>query len=64
MFFGLMPGSAERVSVNVQNATTRGRRVIGGAGGLEAYDQKARMKMGLAASVTGLKDDDALVFKD
>jgi hypothetical protein len=64
LFFRLIPGSAERFSVNLQNAATLGQWVIGEAGGLKAYDQKVRMKMGLAASITGLKDDHALVFKD
>jgi hypothetical protein len=64
MFFRLMPGSPERVSVRYQNAASYGLQVIQAAGGRAAYDQKARMKWGLATSVIGLKDDDALIFKD
>lgn len=64
IFFRLMPGSPERVSVHYQNGAAYGRQVIRKAGGREAYDRQARMKWGLAASVIGLKDDKALVFED
>ncbi|MGZ4903117.1 MAG: transglutaminase domain-containing protein [Halobacteriota archaeon] len=64
MFFRLMPGSPERVSVRYLNAAVRGRQIIEGVGGREAYDRKARMKWGLCTSVTGLKNDEALVFED
>ncbi|MDD1720860.1 MAG: transglutaminase family protein [Euryarchaeota archaeon] len=64
MFFTLMPGSPERLSVNYLNAAARGRQIIEEVGGREAYDRKARMKWGLSTSVIGLKDDEALVFED
>jgi hypothetical protein len=63
VLFRLMPGSPERVNVRVFNAAAYGRQVIERAGGREAYDRKTRMKRGLATSVIGLKDDEALVFE-
>jgi hypothetical protein len=64
MFFKLMPGSPERLSVNIQKAVALGRQVIDEAGGKEPYDQNARITWGLSTSITGLKDDDALVFEE
>jgi hypothetical protein len=64
MFFKLMPGSPERVSVFYQKAASEGRQLIQAAGGMDAYDRRARIKWGLATSVIGMKDDEALVFED
>jgi hypothetical protein len=42
-FFAISPGSVERVNVSVGKQIAEGRRIIQAAGGLEAYDQQARL---------------------
>ena len=60
----LIKAAMERASIAVLRALSKGSKVIEEAGGLEAYDREARMKWGLSTSVTGLKEDEALVFED
>ncbi len=66
MKFGLrlVPGLMERFNVIAQKKVLEGEKILKEAGGVEAYDQNARMKYGLSTSMTGLKDDDALVFEE
>ncbi len=60
----LIKAAMERASIAVLRALSKGSKIIEEAGGLEAYDREARMKWGLSTSVTGLKNDEALVFED
>jgi hypothetical protein len=60
----LVPATMERATLTARMRFPEGRKVIEEAGGIEAYDQNARIKHGLSMSITGLKDDDALVFKE
>jgi hypothetical protein len=41
-----------------------GRKIIEEAGGIEAYNQRARKKWGLTSPVIEAKDNPALVFED
>ena len=43
----IAPGSMERVNISIQNQIERGGEIIKEAGGLEAYDLKARGQTGL-----------------
>jgi len=42
-FFAISPGTVQRVNVSVGKQIAEGRRIIAAAGGLEAYDQQARL---------------------
>jgi hypothetical protein len=42
-FFAISPGTVERVNVSVGKQIAEGRRIIETMGGLEAYDQEARL---------------------
>jgi hypothetical protein len=54
----------EQANIHIQKRYLSGRKILEEAGGVEAYDQNARIKYGLSTSITGLKDDDALVFEE
>jgi hypothetical protein len=43
LFFGISPGTVERVNVSVGEQIAAGREVIQAAGGREAYDRQARL---------------------
>jgi hypothetical protein len=60
----LAPGVMEQANIHLQKRYLGGRKIIEEAGGVEAYDRSARIKYGLSTSITGLKDDDALVFEE
>jgi hypothetical protein len=60
----LAPAAMERATLIARMRLPEGRQVIEEAGGIEAYDQNARIKHGLSTSITGLKDDKALVFEE
>jgi hypothetical protein len=42
VFFGISPGTVERINVSVGKQITQGRKVIEAAGGLDAYNRQAR----------------------
>jgi hypothetical protein len=65
----LTPPTLERMNVSINKARAIGRQEIEEAGGVEAYDQKARRKRELFSpeellSAQALKHKDALVFKE
>ena len=60
----LAPASMERMNVNIQKQCAAGRKIIEEAGGIEAYDRKAREKVKILAPAMELSDDEALVFKE
>jgi hypothetical protein len=62
MRFASLP--MEQANIHIQKRYVSGRKILEEAGGVEAYDQNARMKYGPSTSMTGLKDDDALVFEE
>jgi hypothetical protein len=65
----LTPPTMERMNVSINKARAIGQQEIEEAGGVEAYDQKARRKRELFSpeellSAQALKHKDALVFKE
>jgi hypothetical protein len=62
MRFASLP--MEQANIHIQKRYVSGRKILEEAGGVEAYDQNARMKYGPSTSMTGLKDDDALIFEE
>jgi hypothetical protein len=61
----LVPAAMERASIVAQTrALGPGRRIIEEAGGIEAYDQKARKNRSRFALTIDPTDDSALVFAD
>ncbi len=60
----LAPASMERMNVNIQTQCAAGRKIIEEAGGIEAYDRKAREKVKILAPAMELSDEEALVFKE
>ncbi len=64
----LAPASLERTNISIQKRVQQGRLIIEEAGGIEAYDQKARRIRELYSleellSVAKLKRDEAIVFE-
>jgi hypothetical protein len=59
----LSPATPERVAIQYQVATMRGKQVIAEAGGREAYDKKARERLRPSLPTIEAKDDMALVFE-
>ncbi len=60
----LAPAMNERVNVGILRQYALGRKIIEEAGGIEAYNQRAREKWGLTSPVIEAKDNPALVFED
>jgi hypothetical protein len=61
----LAPASMERATIGAQARLPTGRQIIKEAGGIEAYDQKAREKVKLSSSVViEVKHSDAIVFEE
>lgn len=58
------PALMERMNVFIQRQNALGREIIEDAGGIEAYNQRAREKWGLASPITELEHDKAIVFKE
>jgi hypothetical protein len=58
------PALMERMNVFIQRQNALGREIIADAGGIEAYNQRAREKWGLASPITELEHDKAIVFKE
>jgi hypothetical protein len=56
--------SMERTNVYLSTACSNGKKIIEEAGGIEAYDQKAREKLKLSSPVIELSGDAALVFEE
>jgi hypothetical protein len=64
LFNRMAPATNERANVGLQKAYALGRKAIEEAGGLEAYDQKAREKLSLSSPVIEVEDDEALIFEE
>jgi hypothetical protein len=64
LFNRMAPATLERTNVSLQNMSALGRKAIEDAGGIEAYDQKAREKMKLFSPVIEVRDDEVLVFEE
>ena len=60
----LAPAMYQRINVGILRQYALGRKIIKEAGGIEAYDQRAREKWGLTSLVIEAKDNPALVFED
>jgi Transglutaminase-like superfamily len=60
----LAPAVMERASIVIVQKLPEGERVIGEAGGLEAYDRAARTRLRLSSMTIEAKDDTAIVFED
>jgi hypothetical protein len=58
----IAPGSMERVNISIQKQIAYGREVIEKAGGIEAYDKKAREKMERKQPTLQLKERQEIVF--
>jgi len=59
----LAPAAMERSGIYITNFLPQGRKIIEEAGGLEAYDMKARERR-LALPIIEAKEHEALVFED
>jgi hypothetical protein len=60
----LIPAAMERASISTQmRALPQGREIIDEAGGIEAYDQKARTKFRRTALVS-LDPNPSIVFEE
>jgi hypothetical protein len=64
LFSRMAPATMERANVGLLKAYALGRKAIEEAGGIEAYDQKAREKLKSSSPVIEVSDDEALVFKE
>jgi len=60
----LAPAMYQRINVGILRQYALGRKIIEEAGGIEAYNQRAREKWGLTSPVIEAKDNPALVFED
>jgi hypothetical protein len=58
------PALMERMNVNMQRQYALGRRIIEEAGGVEAYDRKARRKSEEFSPIPELEYDKPIVFKE
>jgi hypothetical protein len=56
--------SMERTNVYLSTACSNGKKIIEEAGGIEAYDQRAREELKLSSPVIELSGDEALVFEE
>ena len=59
----LAPAAMERANIAIQKRIPQGRRIIEEAGGVAAYDQKARERLKLFSPTIEVKRDDAIVFE-
>ncbi len=64
VLMSLVPAVMERASMVIVQKLPEGRRIIGEAGGLEAYDRAARTRLRLSSMTIEAKDDTAIVFED
>jgi hypothetical protein len=60
----LAPAMYQRINVGILRQYALGRKIIEEAGGIEAYNQRARKKWGLTSRITELEHDKAIVFED
>ncbi len=58
------PALMERINVSTQKQYALGRKIIEDAGGIEAYDRKAREERGILLPITELEYDKPIVFKE
>jgi hypothetical protein len=60
----IAPGSMERVNLSILRQKEKGRRIIEEAGGVEAYDRKARAKQGPRSPAMHIAKKPQIVFED
>jgi len=60
----IAPGSMERVNISIQKQITQGTKIIKEAGGIEAYDRKARLKKGPKGPQVTLQNKKEIIFED
>lgn len=60
----IAPGSMERVNISILKQIEKGRQIIREAGGLEAYDRKARSEKGPKKPVMEIKKHEKIIFED
>jgi len=60
----LAPATMERANVAIQKRLPRGRQIIEKAGGVEAYDQKARERLKRHSPTIEVKRNEAIVFEE
>ena len=60
----IAPGSMERVNISIQKQIEKGSKIIKDAGGLKAYDKKARHEKGPKLPEYKLEDKKEIIFED
>ena len=60
----LAPAMYQRINVGILRQYALGRKIIEEAGGIEAYNQRARKKWGPTSRITELEHDKAIVFEE
>jgi hypothetical protein len=60
----IAPGSMERVNINLEKQKERGRAIIEEAGGIEAYDRRARVRQGPKLPKMELEPMAQIIFDD
>lgn len=60
----IAPGSMERVNISILKQIEKGRKIIEDAGGLEAYDKKARIDKGPEIPDYKIEDTKEIIFED
>ena len=58
----IAPGSMERINVSVTQQTEQGRRILEAAGGVQAYDNATRSKLGPKTPAVDLRARPEIVF--
>ena len=60
----IAPGSMERINISILKEIEKGRKIIDDAGGVEAYDKKARSEGGPKKPELKIKDNKKIIFED
>lgn len=60
----IAPGSMERVNISILKQIEKGKKIINEAGGLEAYDSKARVQKGPKLPELRLQSKKEIIFED
>jgi hypothetical protein len=61
---GIAPGSMERVNISINKTKENGKRIIEAAGGLKAYDRRARLRQGPKLPKMDLEPINQIIFDD
>lgn len=60
----IAPGSMERVNISIQKQIANGKKIIEDAGGIDAYDIKAREKKEISKPTLDLSEKKEIIFKE